>query len=121
MLLAVAAALLAAALEVGAAQSRRGVLDLPRLLLYLAAHGRPVSGAVLGLLDQTFQVYNLALKVADALLVLATPSEPALPDRKPHAAGEAFCDVCAVADGDGVDAEDLFDLVSEVVAGEGVF
>jgi hypothetical protein len=120
LLLAVVAALLAAALEIGAAQSRRGVLDLPRLLLYLAAHGRPVSGAVLGLLDQTFQVYNLALKVADALLVLATPSEPAL-DRKPHAAGEAFCDVCAVADGDGVDAEDLFDLVSEVVAGEGVF
>lgn len=120
--MAVVAAFLAAALEVRAAQSRRGVLDLPSLfILHLAAHWRPISGAVLGLLDQTFQVYNLALKVANALLVLATPSEPALLDGKAHAAGDAFCEVCAVADGDGIDAEDLFDLVSEVIAGEGVF
>lgn len=108
--------IIAPACEICPAQSRRRWLDLTRLwLLDLAPHWRTLSRSILWLLDETFKVDNLTLEITDSFFVLLVSSNLIAFQGKAHTSGNTFCDVCAMANRDATNSEDLLDLVGYVV------
>jgi len=113
---------IAATIEVGPTQPRGRLLHLCGLLfLYLAAYGRSFSGSELRFLDNALEIVQLALEMADPLLVFFLLSAFRLTGLEGfgQAADVALCKLGSMTYWDVIYPKHLLDLGCEIPEGLG--
>lgn len=119
----VGAIFITTALKVSPAQSRKRLLDLAWTLLVicLASYRGAISWAIFRLLNQTFQVDDLAFQVTNSFLILFPFHEAIRLHWEADTSGDAIGDIGTMTDGNAANTKDLLYLVSEIIVGGWVF